>query len=226
MQQAELIDPTEVLAGARIWILADTDEALAPMEQGLWRVGARVHRLPRAGPIGLDGPDPDVILVRVIGSHGSRDGRLLDLNGVAVPTPRVIALVDDAPIPLAEEFADFVMPPFRPDEVVARIARLLVRGSVRQMLVAGNMVLEPGARAVRIAGEKVETTFREFEVLRALMGADGRVLARQEIAIRLGCSSTGRAVDIHIHRLRAKCEGLRGASIETVRGVGYRLARG
>ena len=74
-------------------------------------------------------------------------------------------------------------------------------------------------------GEPVTLSAREFDVLHALMLADGRVLSREQLEQRIygwGQEVESNAVEVHIHHLRRK---LRPALIQTVRGIGYAIAR-
>jgi biotin operon repressor len=226
MQQPRFGNPEEMLTGVKIALLAAAEESLVPVEQALWRAGARVQRIAPSdlGPSAL--ADVHVVVVRVGGPTGPRPGdAAFESIRPLLASTRTVALVEETPVPVPPELADFVVAPFHPEEVIARIARLLIGRVTREVMRAGNLALEPGTRAVVIDGRPIDATYREFEILRALLEADGRVLSRSDLAARLGSAGTGRAVDIHVHRLRAKCVALRGARIDTIRGVGYRLTR-
>ena len=83
----------------------------------------------------------------------------------------------------------------------------------------------PARREVLVDGSPVQLTFKEFELLRLLMEAKGRVLTREILMDRvwdLGADRENRTLDVHIRTLRAKL-GSAGSLVETVRGVGYRL---
>jgi DNA-binding response OmpR family regulator len=132
------------------------------------------------------------------------------------PAPQQVALV-----------GDFVLPPFRSPEVVARVARLLLPARADTTLRAGNLELHTAARTVTVGNRTVDLTFHEFEILKLLLTANGSVLSREDMVRHLAHEGTpdSRWADIHIHRLRTKLHALDRASIETVRGVGYRLSR-
>lgn len=121
---------------------------------------------------------------------------------------------------------DYLTKPFSPRELVARVKAVLRRGEPRQggrLLTAGPVELDPATRRVRLEGEEVALTTTEFNLLEALLDADGRVVERAELlATAWGVADYGssRTVDVHVAQLRAKL-GTR-APIETVRGVGYR----
>jgi len=88
--------------------------------------------------------------------------------------------------------------------------------------------LDPDARIARVSGADVHLTYSEFEVLHALLAAEGRLRSRQEL---LGAIFDDdrfrdpRAIDVHVHHLREKLAGAGGDPdvIVTVRGAGYRL---
>mgnify|MGYP000358286755 FL=1 len=82
-------------------------------------------------------------------------------------------------------------------------------------------------RAVTVDGEPVILTYKEFELLCYLLENRGVVLSRDQILTKIwdyNYSGETRTVDVHIRTLRQKL-GDAGALIETVRGVGYRLAQ-
>ena len=89
------------------------------------------------------------------------------------------------------------------------------------------MVLDSAAREVLLDGRPVELTTIEFDILRALMEAAGRVLSRDAIMEALyqrKSSPFDRAIDVHVSHLRRKLETSRPL-IRTVRGVGYQFCR-
>lgn len=218
------------LEGARILIIAEASPAIAALEAGLRAAGGTIQRTPPGDSRRLPDSPRDVVIAQVAGAARSPadERRALELLRGLGPRERVIALLDDPPGLLGAAVRDFVLAPFRPAEVVARTARLLLEPPPRAELHAGNLRLHVGNRTVSLDGRPVDITFHEFEVLRALLAAGGGVLSREDMVRALGHAGgpTSRWVDIHIHRLRSKLRGLRGAAIETVRGVGYRLSRG
>ena len=87
------------------------------------------------------------------------------------------------------------------------------------------VTLEPAGRSVLLRGQPVTMSVREFDVLHALMLNAGRVLSREQIEQHVyswGQEVESNTVEVHIHHLRRK---LGSAFIQTVRGVGYRVAR-
>ncbi|MFN8639133.1 MAG: response regulator transcription factor [Dehalococcoidia bacterium] len=139
---------------------------------------------------------------------------------------RVIGLIDDPTAQPTAGLLDFVLPPFNPAEVATRLQRVIVEPRESPSRTLGNLEVNTASRTVTVGGRPTEVTYQEFELLRALLEANGRVLTRDELASRLGPSEAGtasRRVDIHIHRLRARLVPLAGARIDTVRNVGYRL---
>jgi two-component system, OmpR family, alkaline phosphatase synthesis response regulator PhoP len=127
---------------------------------------------------------------------------------------------------------DYVVKPFSPKELVARVRAVLRRsqGDDRsaEVIRVSDLVIEVPAMRVRAAGERVELTPTEFQLLVALTRHAGRVLTRGQLlqAVHgVAFESYERAIDAHIKNIRRKLEAHEGASsyIETVYGVGYRF---
>ena len=121
---------------------------------------------------------------------------------------------------------DYITKPFGMMELLARIRAVLRRKSdATELLSAGCVCLSPERRTVLVDGEEVLLTYKEFELLRYLFSARGRVVTRDRLLEEIwGYDFDGetRTVDVHIRTLRQKL-GKGGAVIETVRGVGYKI---
>jgi two-component system, OmpR family, response regulator len=128
---------------------------------------------------------------------------------------------------------DYLTKPFSPRELAARVAAVLRRtqplptsAAARPPLVRGPVQLDVARHTCHVAARELSLTVTEFELLRALLESPGRVLSRTqlvELAYGAGHFISDRTVDSHVRRLRAKL-GEGAALIETVYGVGYRLA--
>ncbi len=121
---------------------------------------------------------------------------------------------------------DYVLKPFDLDEVAARLRALVRRahGRASPRLALGDIVLDPAARSVTRAGQPVELTSREFDLLQVLMQNADRVLSRRALEERLYSwddSVGSNALEVHIHHLRKK---LGSETIRTVRGAGYTIS--
>jgi two-component system response regulator CpxR len=126
---------------------------------------------------------------------------------------------------------DYLLKPFDPDELLARIRAVLRRTDTNLKgstdVTIGDIRINVTTREVWSAGSPVELTEMEFDLLEILMRSAGRVVSRDEIALTLferAATPYDRILDVHISRLRKKLEDGRGL-IRTVRGVGYVFAR-
>jgi DNA-binding response OmpR family regulator len=124
---------------------------------------------------------------------------------------------------------DYVVKPFSPRELVARVRAVLRRaegGHRDEVLQVGDVVLRRRAREVEVAGRPVELTAREFDLLAFLLEHPGTVFSRQVLLDRVwGLAYPGetRTVDVHVGQLRKKLG--RPDLIRTVRGAGYKAVR-
>ena len=130
----------------------------------------------------------------------------------------------------ADRADDYLTKPFSLMELASRCRALLRRGGmVKQasdVLSVGDIVLSPSHREVTVAGEPLKLTLREFDLLEYLMRKPGVVFTRESLLQSVwGWDFDGgsRTVDVHVQTLRQKL-GEHASAIETVRGVGYRLA--
>ncbi len=125
---------------------------------------------------------------------------------------------------------DYIVKPFSPREVVARVRAVLRRAGqapgAPKRIREGDLEIDFDAHTVIRAGEPVELTPTEFNLLAALAGQPGRVFSRlQLLEAAQGQAYEGyeRTIDAHVKNLRAKLEPSR--YIETVFGVGYRFRK-
>ena len=125
---------------------------------------------------------------------------------------------------------DYLVKPFGMMEMVSRVKAVLRRTTSTDapaVLEVGDLCLDVTAHHVRVAGESVSLTLKEFELLRLFLENPGQVFSRDRLLSAVwGVDFMGesRTVDVHIATLRDKL-GPCGELIETVRGVGYRLGR-
>ena len=129
---------------------------------------------------------------------------------------------------------DYVSKPFSPREVVARVRAVLRRAgsslSAPAVLRAGDLEIDLDAHTVSAAGQPIDLTPTEFNLLAALAAQPGRAFTRlQLLETAQGATYEGyeRTIDAHIKNLRAKIErdSRQPRYIETVFGVGYRFRR-
>jgi len=129
---------------------------------------------------------------------------------------------------------DYLTKPFSPRELSARVAAVLRRTRLdppapegaSEVLARGAVQLDVTRHRCHVGGRELTLTVTEFELLRALMSAPGRVLSRAqlvELAYGAGHFISDKTVDSHVRRLRAKL-GEAASMVETVYGVGFRLA--
>jgi two-component system OmpR family response regulator len=131
---------------------------------------------------------------------------------------------------------DYMVKPFSPRELVARVRGILRRtsgtrghapdpempGAIR----IGALEIDPPRHRCTWRGAVVPLTATEFGLLRSLCGMIGRVYSRDELVDRAygtGHHITDRTIDSHVRRIREKFRALDGDPVETVYGVGYRL---
>jgi len=126
---------------------------------------------------------------------------------------------------------DYVVKPFSPKELVARVRALLrrlERGEGEEApLVLGALEIDAARHTVRWEGQPVHLTAKEFALLLALVEANGRVLTRQSLLEQVWGYSYAegtRTVDVHVRRLREKLPGIADRLV-TVKSLGYRVTR-
>lgn len=190
-------------------------------------------------PIRLVEPNPASLLVAdahdVVIVDGRRD--LADARGLcgllsAGDAPVIAVLNEGGLVTVTSEWGvdDILLPTVGPAELDARI-RLLARASAAPAsesgrLTAGELTIEEETYTVRLKGRALELTYKEFELLKYLVGHSGRVFTRAQLLQEVwGYDFFGgtRTVDVHIRRLRAKLGPEHDAMIGTVRGVGYKF---
>jgi DNA-binding response OmpR family regulator len=180
-------------------------------------------------------PDLVVLDIMLPGCDGLEVMRRLreDEDGA----PAVILLTalgqeSDRIIGLGRGADDYVVKPFSPAELVARVEAVLRRGAPLrdgELIEAGNLRIDPAGRTVHVGGSQVGLTQREFDLLLFLARHPGRVFSRDrlmECVWELGGYSDASTVTVHIRRLRAKIESDANnpRHIQTVWGVGYRFS--
>lgn len=154
---------------------------------------------------------------------------LEDLRRRADPIPVIILTARDA-VPdrirgLDAGADDYLVKPFDPDELAARIRALQRRnaGRTAPVITHGPLALNPVTREIYCHGRRVYLSAREYVILSALMERPGALLSRSALEERIygwGEEVESNAVEVHIHNIRKKI----GAEvIRTVRGVGYML---
>jgi len=122
---------------------------------------------------------------------------------------------------------DYVTKPFSPPELVARVKAVLRRTEQvggAEVVHVGDAAIDLGRREVRVRGDAVAFTTKEFELFQFLAERPGLALSRQQILDGVwGYDWYGdaRTVDVHVAQIRKKLDG--AVRIDTVRGVGYRL---
>jgi DNA-binding response OmpR family regulator len=123
---------------------------------------------------------------------------------------------------------DYVVKPFSPKELMARVRAVLRRSERGESLPAtlrfGEAQIDRDRHTVQVQGRAVHLTAKEFALLLALIDAHGRVLSRQQLLESVwgySFSEGTRTVDVHVRRLREKLPTL-AAAIVTVTGLGYR----
>ena len=126
---------------------------------------------------------------------------------------------------------DYVVKPFSPKELVARVRALMRRlerpGEDESAVVSGRLEIDGPRHVVRWDGQPVHLTAKEFALLEALVAARGRVLSRQALLERVWGYSYAegtRTVDVHVRRVREKLPGI-ADRLTTVKSLGYRMTR-
>ena len=197
--------------------------------------------------LGLEGFEVDAVACladarAAIGDHagvvldiGLPDGSGLDLlaewrrAGVETPVLLLTArdMVTDRVEGLDRGANDYLGKPFDLTELSARLRAIMRRASGRASgdLELGALIISEARRSVALDGKEIAVSRREFAILHALAERPGHVLSRSQLEDRIyGWQEEieSNAVEVHIHKLRAKLGRTR---IETVRGEGYRITR-
>ena len=207
-------------AGMSVAEAGDGEAALAAVEQNVPDLMILDINMPR-----LDGLD----LCRRLRASGGAQARLpiLFLSSRDDEIDRIVGIEIGGD--------DYVVKPFSPREVVARVGAILKRGvpAPPQMPATviryGRLALDIDAWEARVDAEPIATTATEFQLLALLATMPSKVFSRDAIIDRLhgpGFAMTDRTVDSHVRNLRAKFAraGLDDL-VETRSGVGYRLGR-
>ena len=124
---------------------------------------------------------------------------------------------------------DYVVKPFSPRELTARVKSVLRRGGLREEVGAvikrDSLVLDINKHEVRLEGKKIVLTAMEFKLLHFLASHPGRVFTRESLLTHVSSEDTfiiDRNIDVHIRSIRKKLEKHRDL-IETINRVGYRF---
>lgn len=179
---------------------------------------------------------PDLILLDIMlpDMDGIEILKKLKMNTMtsSIPVMMLTAKTSEYDVVSALDFGadDYMKKPFSVLELISRINALLRRNikQSKQLIEFGGIMVDLLRREVLIDGEKINLTYKEFELLNYMIKNEGIVLSRENLLNAVwGYDYEGetRTVDMHIKMLREKLGNKRDL-IHTVRGVGYRIISG
>jgi DNA-binding response OmpR family regulator len=230
----------------RVLVVEDEENLLALLRKYLEREGYEVHET-------LDGrealevarrAEPDVVVLDWMlpgldGMEVLRELRRFSEAYVIMLTARADEV--DRIVGLSTGADDYLVKPFSPGELVARVRAMLrrprgVASSAQGILEEdaplsfGELIVDPARRETRLLGEEVPLTALEFELLAALASRPGFVFSRSRLLERVWGENyfgSDHVVDVHIANLRKKLkeDPSDPRYVQTVRGVGYRFRR-
>jgi DNA-binding response OmpR family regulator len=179
-------------------------------------------------------PDLVVLDVRMPGFDGFELLRRLEAAGINVPVMMLTSVADEVDQLVGYRLGavDYVAKPVSPKVMAAKVKafvrRLSAPESGGRRTEIGPLVVEHDANRILVAGAEVALTRRERDLLLALAEHPGWISSREQLLASVwGYDESGetRLVDMHVANLRRKLEAAGAAGlVETVRGVGYRLA--
>jgi len=221
----------------RVLLIDDDTRMYELLAQYLGQNGITVTHAPDGGRglAALEASAYDAVLLDVMmpGMDGLEVCRRIRQTR-QVPVIMLTARGDEADRVVGLELGadDYVPKPFSPRELLARLRAVLRRSqpsAVEAEIAIGRVVIDVGARRVRVGGEPAELTGLEFDILLALARRPGRVVPRETLlgeAGRNDVTVNDRTVDVHVSHLRKKLGDDPKAPrlIKTVRGVGYVMA--
>jgi DNA-binding response OmpR family regulator len=218
-----------------ILAIEDDPSIRAALERGLAERGHTVQTA-ATGIAGLEavlGDRPDIVLLDL----GLPDVDGLTIIGMiraasAVPIIVITAVDDDPTMVKALDSGadDYVVKPFRLDQVTARIRAVMRRAHGRptvEPIRVGELLIHEPTRTATLAGEQLDLARREFDLLVALAARAGEVISKRTLLAEVWQQDGGsdRTVDVHLSWLRRKLgeTAAQPRYIESVRGVGVRL---
>jgi two-component system response regulator RegX3 len=227
--------------GGRILVVEDEDSISQPFAEALRRAGFEpLVTGTAAGALELAADaEPDLVMLDLSLPDG--DGRdvcreLRRHSDVPIVMLTARGTEMDRIVGLELGADDYVVKPFSAREVISRIRAVLRRAAPRDGAGAGEkpirvdeLELDPAARTVRLAGEEVDLSRKEFDLLSELMRNAGRVVKREDLMSKVwdvNWFGSTKTLDVHIGWLRRKLgdDPNDPRYIETVRGVGFRFA--
>lgn len=182
----------------------------------------------------LDNTLPDLVMLDIMlpGDDGVAILKKLRADAATKNIPVIMATAKgteyDKVIALDLGADDYLAKPFGMMEMVSRVKAVLRRCKPQpqsQIYALGSIVLNHNERSVKIDGEQISLTVKEYELLRLLLKNKGKVFSRDELMSEIwGAEFLGesRTVDVHIATLRSKL-GDSGELLQTVRGFGYKI---
>jgi phosphate regulon transcriptional regulator PhoB len=226
------------MAKEYILVVEDEKNIAELVKYNLELEGFRVKTALR-GDTGLDEArknHPDLIILDLMlpGLDGIEICKILKQNDKTSFIPIIMltakAAETDQIVGLELGADDYVTKPFSPKQLAARVKAVLRRVKEKpkeKIFKAGNLELDTGKYVVTVKGKAVELSSKEFELLKALLEANGRVLSREHLLEHVwgydrSVEIETRTVDMHIGMLRKKLKA-EASRIVTVKNVGYRF---
>ncbi|HME99567.1 MAG TPA: response regulator transcription factor [Terriglobia bacterium] len=225
----------------KVLIVEDETDLVKLLKYNLEKEGFKVNYA-TDGTVALaearrDPPDLVILDLMLPGLDGLEVCRQLRRNEKFVRTPVLIlsARSEEADRVVGLELGadDYVTKPFSTREVIARVRALLRRNEPaappRLRIHRGDIVIDPTAHSVYVAGRSVELSALEFRLLHYLASHPGMVFSRDQLLDNVWGNDrtvTPRSVDVYIRRIREKVEPKpqEPAYVQTIHGVGYRFA--
>ncbi len=224
--------------GTRVLVIEDENEIREFLVSQLEENGMRAMGLPSGDELrqALEVFQPHAVLLDQMmpGKSGREIVREIRAHVQYADLPIMMVTGLDAEVEKVESLGegadDYVTKPFSIREVIARINALVRRSQAahranQKSIVVRDLTVDLVAHRVSLRGKEVPLTLTEFKILVELLRQCGQVLTRDRLREKaLGnLNVTDRTIDVHMASLRKKLEEI-GDLIETVRGVGYRLA--
>ncbi len=223
----------------KILIVEDEKDIVKMLDYNLKKEGFRTFSV-RDGEDAIDSANkeqPDIIILDLMlpGIDGLEVCKSLKNSNKTASIPIIMLTAksqeSDKVIGLELGADDYVTKPFSPRELIARIKAVLRRmkekDKMPEVLKIGDLTIDFSKISVAIKGKPIELTAKEFELLKTLLNAKGRVLSRDYLLDNIwgfdhAMEIQTRTVDVHIRTLRKKLKN-ESKRIVTVKNYGYRL---